>query len=164
MEITIRKALPEDAHTYALCGISCWQTAYRGIIPDAYLDNMPTEIEQRTENFRQAFTDPGNVHSYCVMHGENMVGFITIDIIHANIWAIYLIEEFCGKGYGKRLLDFAVNELEREGHYEIYLWVLEDNVRARRFYEKNNFYVDGTTRVVDRYGGVPLVQVKYVRN
>ena len=38
--IKIRKAVPEDANDYAACVISCWQSAYRGIVPDDYLNNM----------------------------------------------------------------------------------------------------------------------------
>lgn len=162
MDIIIRKALPEDAYDYAMCGISCWQSAYKGIVPDEYLDNMPTGIEQRIEDFRESFANPGDIQSYCVMYADKMIGFLVIDIANANIWAIYLIEDFWGKGYGKNILDFAVNELKYIGHKKIYLWVLEENNRARRFYEKHGFIFDGETR--EKTYGKPLVQFQYVFN
>jgi GNAT superfamily N-acetyltransferase len=164
MEIFIRKARPEDAYDYAACSISTWQSAYKGIVPSEYLDNMPNEIEQRTENLRKSFADPNNIHSYCVTYDEKMIGYITIDIANANIWAIYLIKDFLCKVLGKKLLNFAVDELKRIEHKEICLWVFEENERARRFYEKNNFHYHGEKRVVDKYGGVPLTQLKYVLN
>ncbi|WP_461257542.1 GNAT family N-acetyltransferase, partial [Treponema sp. R80B11-R83G3] len=74
-----------------------------------------------------------------------MIGFIIINSPNKDksgigeIWAIYLLEEFCGKNYGKKLLDFAVNELISMGQKEICLWVFEENHRARHFYERNNF-------------------------
>lgn len=46
MDITIRKALIEDAYIYANCHIICWQTAYKGIVPDNFLYNMSIQKEQ----------------------------------------------------------------------------------------------------------------------
>ena len=169
MEINIRKALPEDAHDYTDCHISIWQSAYKGIVPDNYLDNMPAEKEQHTKRYKDTLTNPGSCEYFCVMKSERMIGFIiTNKSVGENktnigeIWAVYLREEFWGTGYGKEMLDFAVYNLICANSDEIFLWVFEDNIRARRFYEKNNFRFDGTQREVDWYGGVPLVQLKYV--
>jgi ribosomal protein S18 acetylase RimI-like enzyme len=160
MGLMIRKALPEDAYDYAICGISCWQSAYKGIVPDEYLTNMLTEKEQRAERFRKAFTDPGNIQYYHVMYTDKMIGILTYDIVNAEIWAIYLIEEFWDKGYGKKMLDFAINELRCTEPNEIFLWVFEKNKRARRFYEKHNFVFDGTKK--EKEYGKPLTCMRYV--
>jgi len=32
MKINIRKAIPEDAHNFTDCHISCWQSAYKNIV------------------------------------------------------------------------------------------------------------------------------------
>jgi hypothetical protein len=53
MKIIIRKALPEDAYDYAACHISCFQSAYKEIIPDEYLNNMLTEKEQLVEKYKK---------------------------------------------------------------------------------------------------------------
>ena len=53
MSIIIRKVLVEEAYDYAVNHIECWQDAYKGIIPDDYLENMPAQIEKRTEWNRQ---------------------------------------------------------------------------------------------------------------
>jgi len=120
---------------------------------------------QLVKKYRKALTDPGGCEYYCAMYGENMIGFLIIDKDHdENFWAIYLIEEFCGKNYGKKILGFAIKELKCEGHEKICLWVFEKNNRARKFYEKQGFNFDGTKRIVDKYGGVPLVELKYVLN
>ena len=44
-----------------------------------------------------------------------------------------------GKGYGSALLECALDELGRLGFRQVLLWVLEDNMRARAFYEKCGF-------------------------
>ena len=134
-EITIRKALPEDASAFADCHISCWQSAYKGIVPVEYLENMTNEKEQRTGRYIQALTDPGDCEYYCVVSAETMIGFLIINKSR------YDDSSFIG---------------------EIFLWVFEDNMRARLFYEKHGFAFDGTKREVQY--GKPLVQLRYVLN
>jgi RimJ/RimL family protein N-acetyltransferase len=58
------------------------------------------------------------------------------------------------------MLDFAVDILKNLNYTEIYLWVLKENNRARRFYEKNGFHFNGKTR--EKEYGKPLVQLEYV--
>ncbi len=158
MDINIRKATPDDAYDYAACHISCFQTAYKGIVPDSYLENMTAEKEKRVEQYSKALAEPGDCQYWCVIYEERMVGFL---ITHSSgeIWAVYLIEEFRGLGFGKQMLDFAIGEQRRINSGEIFLWVFEENIRARRFYEKNNLSVDGTKREM-KYGK-PLVQLRY---
>ena len=161
MGITIRKVLPEDAYDYAVCVISCWQSAYKKIVPDDFLNNMSANKEQWVEKYKIALTDPGDCEYYCVIFENKIIGFFIINKIDGEIWAIYLIEEFRGKGYGKEILDFAIGEFKQTEHKKISLWVFEENIRARRFYEKHNLYFDGTKRENDKYGKM-LVQLKYV--
>ena len=168
MEINIRKAIPEDAYNFTVCHISCWQSAYKNIVPQEYLENMLMEKEKRVDKYKNTLANPGNCEYYCVIYAERMIGFIIINIRHnedkssiGEIWAIYLIEEFCGKNYGKILLDFAINELKHMEQNKIILWVFEENHRARHFYEKNNFSYNGIKREVDWYGK-PLIELQYV--
>ena len=58
------------------------------------------------------------------------------------------------------MLDFEINELKRFGCKEIFLWVFEENYKARRFYEKHGFRFSGTTR--EKTYGISLVQCEYV--
>ena len=169
MEITIRKASPDDAYNYAVCHISCFQTAYKGIVPDEYLNNMLAEKEQRVEKYRKNLADPGDCTYFCILSAERMIGFLIINKSRGAeneavcwIWAVYLIEEFRGKGYGKEMLGFAIKELMRVNPREIFLWVFEENHRARRFYEKYGFRFDGTKREMTY--GKPLVELRYVLN
>jgi len=167
MEITIRKALPEDARDYSVCHFTCWQSAYRGIVPDDYLHNMWQSIEQRTERYKDAFSNPDAGEYYCVLIAERMIGFFFInkskdeDKPHAGeIVAIYLLEEYWGKGTGRILLDYSVDKLRQMGHGEVTLWTFEDNIRARRFYEKCGFSFDGAKKEMAL--GKPLTLVRYV--
>jgi RimJ/RimL family protein N-acetyltransferase len=43
------------------------------------------------------------------------------------------------------------------------LWVLADNARARRFYDKGGFAPDGATQE-EEYDGTLLTEVRYARD
>jgi len=169
MGFIIRKVLPEDAYEYTACHIACWQSAYKGIIPDEYLENMPSEQEQRTEKFKQALCDPDNYGFYCAEFDGRIIGRLIIrngrdeDKQDAGeIAAIYLIEEFWDKGYGREMMNFVISRFRSMGYSEVFLWVLQDNTRARRFYEKHGFTFDGKKAEIEI--GKPLIELRYTRN
>ena len=171
MGIIIRKVLIEEAYDYAVNHIACWQDAYKGIIPDDYLKNMPAQLEKRAEWNRQTLSDPGDCEYQCATYDDEMIGRLVYskcrdeDKYETNsgeIHAIYLLATYWDKGYGKQMMDFAINELTKAGYKEVIVWVLKDNNRARRFYEKYGFVLDGANKEIEI--GKPLVEVRYVYN
>lgn len=68
-----------------------------------------------------------------------------------------------GKGYGQYLMDACVDELNKSGFHKIILWVLEENQRARKFYEKNGF-VCTDNFLDDNIGGKNLREIMYISN
>jgi len=167
MSIIIRKATVEDACNYAACHIACWRDAYIGMIPDEYLDNLPSEQERRTERFRQTLYEPNGCQYYCAELDGEMVGMLIFNKSRdedkpdaGEIYAIYLRGKLWGKGYGREMMDFALDELNHMGHRETVVWVLEENARARRFYEKCGFHPDGVSKEIVL--GSPLIEVRYV--
>jgi RimJ/RimL family protein N-acetyltransferase len=48
-------------------------------------------------------------------------------------------------------------DVRAEGYPRITLWVLAENVRARRFYERSGFRLSGATHVLQGLGDVPEV-------
>ena len=169
MGIIIRRVLVEEAYYYAVNHIACWQDAYIGIIPDDYLVNMPTQLEKRTEWNRQTLSKPGDCEYLCVTYNDEMIGRLVYskcrdeDKAETNtgeIHAIYLLADYWGKGYGKQMMDFAISQLSQEGYQEVIVWVLEYNNRARRFYEKYGFVLDGANKEIEI--GETLIEVRYV--
>src|SRR5262249_4376593 len=61
----------------------------------------------------------------------------------AELYAIYLLEEKKGLGLGSQLFSCTVQELTTLGFWSMYLWVLSENIQARRFYERMGGAVDG---------------------
>lgn len=167
MKFMIRQASLEDAYEYAACHVSSWQSAYKSIIPDEVLDNL--SIEQRAERFKQNFNEREDNSRYCAICGDRIVGLLGIGKSRdedkpdaGEVYGIYLIEEFWGKGYGRDMMNYAVDTLKGVGYNEVILWVLEENSRARRFYEKCNFVFDGTKKEI--VIGKPLIEIRYALN
>lgn len=68
-----------------------------------------------------------------------------------EIISIYLLPEYIGKGYGKSLLEKAIEKLKAMGFTTIFLWVLEDNHRARHFYKNAVLNsVAGTLKIISQ--------------
>lgn len=169
MEVTIHKVLPENAYEYTACHIACWQSAYKGIIPDDYLKNMSAEIEPRTERLKKNLVELTDFLYYYAAVDNEMIGRLIIGKSRdedkpdaGEICAIYLLEEYWSKGYGRQIMDYALKTLKCMGYSEIILWVLDENTRARRFYEKFGFVFDGTKKGIEI--GKTLIEIRYTLN
>jgi ribosomal protein S18 acetylase RimI-like enzyme len=69
---------------------------------------------------------------------------------------LYVVPEHWSTGAGRRLLDRVLETLIAAGEHRLVLWVLESNVRARRFYERAGFTAT-RRRADERFGGVTVV-------
>lgn len=54
----------------------------------------------------------------------------------------------------------GIEALRAAGHREAILWVLDDNRRARRFYEREGWRLDGAVKE-DDFLGVRVSEVRY---
>lgn len=78
-----------------------------------------------------------------------------------EVYAIYLLPAWWSTGTGRSLMGAALAGLEDGGYRRTVLWVLAENSRARRFYERAGFSADGATNVLTRLGSV--LEVRYTR-
>lgn len=79
-----------------------------------------------------------------------------------EIVSIYFLPQYIRKGLGTLLTQAALAELKKMGYQSCCLWVLEENERARRFYEKMGFVPDGAY-MEQEIGGKVLREVRYVQ-
>lgn len=164
MSFIIRQTSISEAYDVAKVHVLSWQSAYKGIILDDYLNNM--SVETRAEKFKNNY-DTVKDDSFVAVEDEKIIGVLAVhkcfdaDVVDCGeVEAIYLLPEFWGSGYGKQLMDFAINALKERGYNDIYLWVLEENIRARRFYEKYGFVADGTSKEINI--GKLLAEMRYL--
>jgi len=167
--ILVRAMALADCERVAEIRVGGWRTAYRGIIPQSYLDAMsvPEDTERRRTRFRQG--DPGVVNLVAerdgrvvgwVCHGPYRDGELRTE--DAELYAIYLDPAHFGAGVGRTLLKESLRRCSSAGHPRMRLWVLRENARARRFYEAAGFRPDGTEEPFE-VDGVQVPEVRYVR-
>lgn len=65
-----------------------------------------------------------------------------------------------GTGVGRALIDAAEARLRERGYRDVILWVLEDNPRARLFYEAAGWQADGGRRPIEIFG-VSVPEIRY---
>jgi ribosomal protein S18 acetylase RimI-like enzyme len=79
-----------------------------------------------------------------------------------DIWRIYILPEYWGQNIGIEFMDWGVKELQRKGYIKVALWVVEENARARKFYEKYGFTHDGEIRIINV--GRELKEYRYIKH
>ena len=66
-----------------------------------------------------------------------------------EICEFYVEPFFKGNGIGKELIQQVIFEARACKKNKIFLWVIEDNLSARRFYENNGFMPNGKTCLIE---------------
>ena len=168
MEILVRRATPDDAASLAAVEITSWQTAYRGLMPDAFLNGLSKE--QTTVGWHQNLLKhgtEGRKRLLVAVEDARVIGFVRVGRVGDEgevglIYLLYVLPEYWGCGAGKVLMRAAMDELSDLKLREAVLWVLRDNQRARRFYEGLGWRQDGQTSTED-YGGIELEALCYRR-
>ena len=138
----IRLAQPQDANAIAALHTANWQDAYRGIMPDDYLDG-PLAAEMRSA-WAEKLADMAAGHSAVLIAEEGGVlrGFIRIVPSADPVWGHYIDNLHVsagtrGGGLGRRLFDMGAEwASERDGTRGLYLFVYADNGAARAAYAR----------------------------
>ena len=161
--IEIRRATVEDIPAIARVHVDAWRTAYRGIVPDEYLDGLTYEGRERM--WRSVLGEFADRHvAYVADHGtEGVIGFALCGEtrepgVDAELFAIYLLDRHQRRGFGRRLFAAAAADLLAQGRRSLVLWVLADNP-SRRFYEA----IGGRPlrSKSEEFGGARLEEVAY---
>lgn len=135
----IRKAELSDAEGIAKAHVDSWRTTYKGIIADSFLSQL--SYDRRTQLWESNISNKEN----CILVAENTEGII---VGFADAWkretnmvpysidltSIYLLEDYQGKGIGKKLFRELFNYIKKKGYKKAFVDVLEKN-KSRYFYE-----------------------------
>jgi GNAT superfamily N-acetyltransferase len=167
----VRRAQVEDAFGIGVVHIRSWQAAYRGLVPQDFLDSLdPARRADGWQRLLRIVPEPWQ-ETLVAEDGDIVVGFAHLasspdnddgdDVGH--VVAIYLLAEFWGRGHGRALMSASVATLRDAGFVQATLWVLEENRRARRFYETAGWTLDRATKE-DHGTGVALNEVRYRRS
>lgn len=164
-DVMIRAAVEADAHAIGYVHVRAWQGAYRGVMPDEYLDGLDAEERATMWRGRIARTDLPPLLVAVVL--DEVVGFAVFGDEQppespacGQLYAINLDPAHWGNGIGRTLLRAATAALVAKGHEEAVLWVVPQNARARSLYESEGWTADGGVRT-DEVLGVTVTDIRY---
>lgn len=151
----------DDKMTISRIYEESWKYTYKGIIPQDYLESIPEgRWVANLENSNWSTlvcVDNGRIvgtSSFCKSRFNQFTGW-------GEIISIYLLPDYMGRGFGKALFDSVIVELKNMGYRNIFLWVLEENLRARKFYEKEGFILTDAY-LDDKIGGKDVREIRYI--
>ena len=168
--VHVRKAKVEDASAIAFVHVRSWQVAYRGHMPDEFLDGL--DVEKRTHMWRELTRDPSKIILVAEDREGNIVGFSALGPSRdadanpntAEVGTIYVHPEKWEKGIGRALLSASLDQVRKREFNQVTLWVLEANQRARSFYESFGFIHDGAMKDDDDGKSFAVREVRYRLN
>jgi len=189
--VVIRAGSAAHAAQIAAVQRETWFTAYKGIIAPEVIDRVtvPDEGARVRQSFRSrpwqrmlVAVDPGTGDPGTGDPGVGgIVGYASFgpetDVLNApwphpltvdgqggrvaELYALYVRPAWWSTGTGRALMGKVLARSAAAGYRSITLWVLRDNQRARRFYERAGFAPDGATNVLTGLGSV--IEVRYRR-
>ena len=79
---------------------------------------------------------------WCMIDDNNIIGTVAIselDNKRCELKSLYLLEQYQGKGYGKKMLIYAINQAKKHGYKEMFLDSLSTSTKAIALYRKVGF-------------------------
>lgn len=154
--IVIRSAELKDSEGIARVHTKSWQSAYRLLLPDEWLDAL--RWQDRKRRWDVVLSESTTTKVFVASSSHNgIVGFASSgpsrdegtageDVY--ELYAIYLLPEIWRTGIGAKLLKKVASTIPK-GFRSISLWVLKENLQGRHFYESQGFVLDGATKMAD---------------
>jgi ribosomal protein S18 acetylase RimI-like enzyme len=157
----VRRASADDSLAIETVRVHGWRSAYRHVFPPDELDALPIDAERWRSRLR---VPPRGWTTMVCEDGGSVVGFSSVGPSRdadglGELYAIYVEPEAWSTGAGRALMEAAERQLASEYDAAL-LWVLEDNPRARRFYERAGWTADGARKAEERLG-VRAPEVRY---
>lgn len=165
----IRIATKKDASDIARIHVQAWCSGYEGIMSAEYLRSQ--SVETRTEEWSEALSTSNPGINLVIELEEAIAGFCVYgptrdsDLSHENageLVALNISPDYWSMGLGTELIRYVITDSDRRKWQSLYLWVLEENSRARRLYEYMGFENTGTAKKDVSITGNELRDIRYV--
>jgi len=136
--LRLRTAGPEDAEQVARLHADSWRRHYRGAYADSFLDG--DVVADRRSVWSSRFAAPAGGSTVLAEDDTGLAGFAHAVFDHDERWGslidnLHVAGDRRRTGVGTALLTRAATAVaERATSPSVYLWVLEQNTAAQRFY------------------------------
>ena len=159
--MVVRTATPDDAEAIERIRVRGWQVGYRHLYPPELLDALELDWARWARRIERP---PSGWATFVAEAHGRTVGFASLGPSRdehgvGELYAIYVDPDEWSRGAGRALIARAESRLA-EQYGQATLWVLEDNARARRFYEAAGWRADGARQRIERLGVSPP-EVRY---
>lgn len=167
----IRRATAHDAARIGVIHAQGWRWAYRGRLPDDYLDTI--DVDRRIAWWvRHLSADPPIAVFVAEDTGgcgpDHILGFCHVGSAGletepntGELHSMYLLESAAGRGVGRSLARAGMSALRADGFDRAVLWVLATNTEARGFYEHLGWSEDGKHHTFTLRNDVEAPAVRY---
>ena len=168
--MNIREANKNDAYGIANVHVKAWEVGYAEIMTKEYLESL--SIEQKTKMWSKSLSEKGLGINLVIEENKKIIGFFVFgpardkDLSNDNfgeLVALNILPSNWGKGLGSMAIKYILKISKGRKWSVVYLWVLENNMRARAFYEAHGFVKEGLEKFDKTLTGHELHEIRYVK-
>lgn len=144
----IRRATMQDVSRIAEIIVFGKRVAYRPIFKNDIVSFNELQVVDLAEEYRN---NPALIENMLVYDDGIVKGVINRVLKEdtVEICELYVEPFFKGNGIGKVLIQQVISDAKTDKKNRIFLWVIEENFPARKFYENNGFVANGQTCLIE---------------
>lgn len=152
----IRPATADDAAAIAALHVASWRSAYRGALPDAYLDGA---IEaERIAHWQRTLAALAPGDTVLLAPGQGFAAAYAREDADALLDNLHVAPALRGAGLGLALLRAVARAQHDAGARAMHLWVFAVNLGARRFYARHGAIETGQR--TEMMFGAPVPEIR----
>ena len=148
MEYTIERVKPGDEKILAYIQTESWKAGFKDILTPDILEKY-TQIDKATGMYRRLLEhNIGNGYllkidgkPHCIAYWDKSRENDMPD--YAELICIHSLQNQWRHGYGSKMMAKVLCDIEKAGYSKVMLWVFEENLRAKKFYEALGFNLNG---------------------
>lgn len=160
----IRVGTIKDAEKISNLKIQNYLKTYKGIFDDSYLKNL--SIKDEKSKYIRHFQDrkilvyekDNKILGY-IYYGKRKNNINELTEYNAEIYAIYVDINFIDSGIGTKLIKHALMDLIKD-YDKVILWCAKENIKAQKFYLKNNFVKSNI--ISNSIGGKNVTEIAFI--
>ena len=150
-----------DIHRDAVVSLqfASWSKTYGNVLSESFIENdLRRELDR---HWSIAFESGSGLVGRGAFQGDALIGFASIYLNRdgdAFLDNLHVMPGLTSRGVGSRLMQDCLRISADHGMTNLYLWVLDENARAREFYHRHGG-VESVAEVQDHFGQ-PLSAVR----
>ena len=160
----VRRATVADAGSIAQIDVLAWREAYRGAVPDEYLDGLSVAQSESQWTKRLDAEEP---EVFVAEDSDIVIGRLDLGATRdedapprtGEIYGVNVLPSRWSMGAGRALCGHAQQRLVELDFSRVTLWVLVANERAIQFYQRLGFSA-GPKALID-IGSRSIPKVRY---